>query len=535
MVVAAHPLAVEAGLEILRAGGNAVDAAVAVQMALSLVEPQSSGLGGGAFLLYYDAGTRRVLSYDGRETAPAAARPDLFLEPDGRPMSFVEAGLGGRAVGVPGAVRALELAHHEHGHLPWARLFEPAIRMASDGFPVSERLASWIAADAAALGSRAGTRAYFLPDGAPLRPGALLRNPALAETLRRIAAEGADALLRGPVAADIAAAVRTDPSPGLLTTDDLAAYRARPRPPLCGPYRGRTVCGMGPPSAGGAMVLETLGLLAHFDVARLDPRGVDAAMLLTEAERLVDADRDRYLADTDYVAAPLPGLYAADYLMARAQLIDLDHAAARSRAGNPLWDRPAPPAASEPPQPEHGTSHLVVLDARGDAVSMTTTVEAPFGSHIMLHGFLLNNQLLDFSFRPEIDGRPVANRVEPGKRPRSSMAPTFVLRPDGTLEAALGSPGGKRIPGFVVQALVGLLDWRLDPQAAVSLPHVQSEGDTADLEAGTSAASLLPALVARDSPAHVTGLNSGLEAILLGPDGPVGGSDPRREGAARAP
>ena len=533
MVAAAHPLAAEAGLAMLRAGGSALDAAIAAQAMLALVEPQSSGLGGGALMLQWDAATRRLAAWDGRETAPAAAPPTLFLK-DGQPMGFLEAAVGGRAVGVPGVLRMLEAAHRRAGKLPWAQLFAPAIAAAEEGFTVSPRLAALVGLEAERLRQDPPARAYFLPGGKPVAEGTRLRNPAFAATLRAIAEQGADALHRGPIAAEIAGAVRGHANPGLLTTDDLAGYAPVEREAVCGPYRGFTVCGMPPPSSGGVAVLQILGVLAHQDMT-LDPRSSDAAHLIAEAGRIAFADRNRYLADADHVAVPLRGLLDANYLLLRAQLLDRDRAIAAPRAGNPPWQGGAP-LASQPPQPEHGTSHLSIVDAAGNVVALTTTIEDVFGARIMVRGFLLNNELTDFSFLPEVDGRPVANRVGPAKRPRSSMSPTIVFGPDGQPVVVVGSSGGSRIIGHVAQSLVAMLDWGMDPQAAVSLPRIGALNATVELEAGTAAAALAPALEARGFPVEVRVMNSGLHAIriLRGPEGTrlLGGADPRREGIA---
>lgn len=538
MVAAAHPLAVATGLEILRAGGSAVDAAVAVQMVLCLVEPQSSGIGGGAFLLHFNAADATTTSWDGREAAPAAARPDLFLDREGKPLAFMDAVLGGRSVGVPGTLRMLETAWKRHGKLPWADLFAPAIRLANEGFPVSARLANAIAANTGGLSRQDAPRHYFLgEDGTPLPAGNILRNPALAETLRAIAAGGADALYRGPIAADIASAVRTDPNPGLMTTDDLAAYQARERPPICGAYREHRICGMGPPSSGGIAVLQILGMLSHEKLPEMVPDGLPAAHLILEAMRLAYADRDRFVADTDYVRVPVPGLLDPGYLAGRAMLLDPAHAIAEATPGEPSWIGAVGPAAKQPsasqadPQ-EHGTSHMAIVDDAGDAVSMTTTVESAFGSRLMVRGFILNNELTDFSFRPVIDGRDVANRVEPGKRPRSSMAPSLVFDAGGKLMALVGSQGGGRIIGFVSLGLIRMLDWQETPQEAAAAPRMQTLGGPVELEAGTPAASLADGLRAVGHKVVVMPVDSGFQAIAITPQGLIGGADPRREGMA---
>lgn len=532
MVVAAHPLAAEAGRDVLRRGGAAIDAAVAVQAVLGLVEPQSSGIGGGAFILHWDAAVRSLVTWDGRETAPAAATPDLFLRPDGTPMGFHEAAIGGRAVGVPGAVAALEAAHRAHGRLPWDTLFAPAIALAQQGFPVSPRLAAAIAADRDRLAHDPAARAHFLlPDGAPLPAGHVLRNPAYADTLRAVAGRGAAALREGPIAEAIVAAVRgADRNPGTLRTEDLAAYRPVQRDPVCVLYRAWRVCGMGPPSSGGIAVGQILGLLSHADMVSVDPYGADAAHWLAEAGRLAFADRNLYVADSDRVRVPVRGLLDPAYLTARAQLIDRDRANSWPRPGNPPWRDAA--LAPDATVREHGTSHVSIRDGAGNAVSMTTTIEDVFGARVMAEGFLLNNQLTDFSFHPQIDGRPVANRVEPRKRPRSSMAPTMVFDPQGELRVVLGSPGGARIIGYVAQTLIAILDWAMDPQAAIELPRVLTIGTATELEIGTKAAALREALEARGHRVAVRALPSGLHAIVVTARGLTGGADPRREGVA---
>lgn len=528
MVVASHPLASEAGLAILRAGGSALDAAIAVQAVLTLVEPQSSGIGGGAFLLHHDGPRGVTVAWDGRETAPAGARGDLFMQ-NSQPMAFGSAVVGGRSVGVPGALRMLEAAYRQHGRLPWGQLMQPAITLAEQGFAVSERLSQAIALSAAQLRRDPRLAALYLTaEGAVPPPGSMLRNPALAATLRAVAEQGADALHRGPIAADIALTVRSHPNAGLMTADDLAGYEPIRQPPLCRPYRIWTIC-VPPPPSGGLVVLQIMGLLEHTPIAQLSAASAEAAMLLGDAGRLAFADRNRFLADPADLPVPVAGLLDPAYLLLRAQALNTGRAIAEIRHGNPM---PGAPRGAQPPQPEGGTAHLSVLDARGNAVAMTTTVEGNFGAHIGVGGFVLNNQLTDFSFRPEIDGLPVANRVAGGKRPRSSMAPAMVFDAQGRLVAITGSPGGARIIGYVAQSLVAMLDWGMDAPAAAALPHVGPLNAMVELEEGTAAARLGPALQERGLPVATTAMPSGLNIIRLQPaTGTInGGADPRREG-----
>ena len=551
MVAAAHPLAVDAGVAVLARGGSAVDAAIAAQLVLNLVEPQSSGIGGGGFMLHYSGATRAVIAYDGRETAPAQATPDLFVGRDGRPMPFRAAVDGGLSVGTPGLLRMLESAHRAHGRLRWAELFEPAIALAEKGFAISPRLATQIAGAAQRMRTQGGAvAAYFLtPEGAPKASGTLLRNPELAHTLRLIAAGGADAFYRGEIAQAIVDKVRSHPgNPGRLSVEDFSSYQAKARAPVCAPYRAFRVCGMGPPSSGAVTVLQTLGILERFNVAALAPDSVDAVHLVSEAYRLAYADRARYLADADFVAVPVTGLLDARYLGARARTIRMDRTMGVPAAGVPAGAQARGDDAS-PTLPS--TTHLSIVDREGNAVSMTTSIEQGFGSLQMVRGFLLNNQLTDFSFAPaDAAGRPIANRVEPGKRPRSSMSPTLVLGRDDVLEAVVGSPGGSNIIQYVTKALVALIDWRLDAQQALDLSNFGAQTSaTTSLEAGMPAQSLADALRARGHTVSIVDINSGLHAIVfngLRPDGRAGalardprdgrwagGADPRREGTAQ--
>jgi gamma-glutamyltranspeptidase/glutathione hydrolase len=531
MAAAANPLAAAAGREILRAGGSATDAAIAIQLVLNLVEPQSSGIGGGAFFVYWDEAGRQMTTLDGRETAPKAAKPERFLGADGKPMKFVDAVVGGRSVGVPGTVRLLEEAHKRWGKLPWAEVFAPAIKLAEEGFAISPRLNGLLAQEQS-LGKDARAAAYFYEaDGKPKPVGAILKNPAFAATLRAIAGRGADAFYEGAIAEDIVATVTGHATnPGDITLDDLAGYKVEERAPLCGRYRAYTLCGMGPPSSGAVAVQQILGMLETKDIARLGP-GAEAAHMFAEAGKLAFADRALYLGDPAFISVPTSGLIDEDYIRERARLISPDKAMAKASAGTPPNKRAFLFAPSE--GVENGTSHISVIDAAGNAVSMTTTIEDGFGSRLMTRGgFLLNNELTDFSFAPSEDGKPVANRVEPGKRPRSSMAPTIVFDAFGRLYAVTGSPGGSQIIGYVAKTLVALLDWKMDPQRAVDLANFGNRNGPTELEKGSEADNWKTALEAKGHEIRLIEMTSGIQAIVKTPEGYLGGADGRREGVA---
>lgn len=536
MAAAANPHAVAAAVEILNAGGSAVDAAIAAELVLGLVEPQSSGIGGGGFLLNYDAASERISGYDGREVAPAGARPDMFLDARGRPMPFLDAQASGRSIGTPLLIAMLKLAHDDHGRLPWARLFEPAIRLAEEGFEISPRLANFIAAAGERMRLRADfeARAYFFDRrGNPLPVGATLRNPAYAATLRAIAAQGPQALSEGPIAEAIVATARRNPRGGTLTLDDLRNAQARRMEPVCGAYRTHRVCSANAPASGNALI-AILGMYAR---ARPDPEGVNnvddwAAFLW--ASRLAYADRDYYMADDTIVPVPTTELIAPEYLDARALLIDVANApVGHVNAGIPpgsgdLFERWGRDLGEE-----NGTTHVVIVDAWGNAVSLTATVESLFGAQRMTNGFLLNNQLTDFSFQPNLNGRPVANAVAPGKRPRSSMTPVIVLNRNGDLELVIGSPGGSSIIGYTARSTIGILDWNLPVQEAINVGNATARTETVAAEVNRFPAGIADALTARGWRLEQTGVGevSGLHAIRVRSDGSLeGGADPRREG-----
>ena len=536
MVAAANPHAVEAGLEALRQGGDAIDAAIAVQSVLGLVEPQSSGLGGGAFLLYFDAQSGDLTVYDGRETAPATASPALFEDENGGTLGFFDSIFSGHSIGVPGAVAMLAMAHEDHGALDWADGFDAAIDLADNGFPVSPRLHNFIVnvAPRTPLDEWPAPRSYFfLEDGTPLPVGHILGNPAYADSARQIAADPR-ALYEGPLAEAIVEAVQAEPRPGGLSLTDLASYSPIQRGALCRPYREWTVCGAPPPASGGVTVNEILGLLEPYDMSQTGPDTLEGWRRFIEASRLAYADRDAYMGDPDFVRVPVDSLLAEDYIAARSALIDRDTAMTTATPGRPAGIA-EPGADATPDSP--GTSHFVIVDSDGDVVSMTTTVESVFGSHRMAGGFFLNNQLTDFSRTPvDADGRLVPNAPDAGKRPRSSMSPTIIFDADGEFVMATGSPGGSSIIAYTAKTIIGVLDWGLTPQEAIELPNVVARGDVVRLEGGMDE-DILSGLTDLGFTLDANrGENSGIHIVQRLEDGRlIGGADPRREGIVGEP
>lgn len=530
MMVSANPLASRAGEAMLRRGGSVVDAAIATQLVLNLVEPQSSGIGGGAFMVLYSAADGQIRTYDSRETAPATAKPDRFLDAEGKPLPFAQAVNNGMSVAVPGLLRGLELAHKEQGKLPWADLFQPAIELAEAGFAVSPRLNSLLAGNKALPQQAPAAAFFYAPDGSPWPVGHVLKNPEFARTLRAVESQGADAFYQGDIARDIVAAVQGHEKPGDLSLADLAGYRAKTRDPVCGAYRGYQLCGMGPPSSGPIAVLQMLGELEQFPLSRYEPGTAQAVHYFSEAGRLAFADRDFYVADPDFVRVPVRALLDPAYLRARGALIQPDRSMKVALPGDPegkLLSLGRDNALELP-----STSHLVAVDAQGNALSMTTTIESEFGSKIFVRGFLLNNEMTDFSSSfKDPEGRLVANRIEPGKRPRSSMAPMVVLR-DGKPYMLVGSPGGSAIINYVAKTLVGVLDWNLDIQAAIDLPNMGSRNKETELEKGTALEALAPDLERMGHPVRIIEFPSGIHGIVIDAKGLQGGADPRREGLA---
>jgi gamma-glutamyltranspeptidase/glutathione hydrolase len=533
MISTANPHASKTGLEILKRGGNAIDAMVAIQTVLGLVEPQSSGLGGGAFLVYFDAEREKLTTYDGRETAPAMATPDMFLDDNGQPLGFFDAVVGGRSVGTPGTVKLLYETHKKYGKLDWKEVLQPAIDLAENGFKVSPRLHALITRSAESLYQYETTRNYFLSEeSVPLFVGTLIKNQPYSDTLKAIASGGADAFYKGDIAKRIVKTVQNAKgNPGRLSLEDLANYEIKQREPVCYRYRDHNVCGMGPPSSGALTVGQILGLVEAYDLGSYGAGSLESWRIIGDATRLAFADRGLYMADNDFVKMP-KGLLNRTYLWERTQTLIGEKALTDDEVfpGKPPFDHAmlfAPDQSLELPS----TSHFSIVDAEGNVVSMTTTIENGFGSRLMVDGFLLNNELTDFSFVPEVDGKPVANAIEPGKRPRSSMAPTIVLK-DGKPVLAVGSPGGSRIIPYVAKTLIAWLDWEMDIQQAIELPHLANRFGTYDLEKGTAAEKFAEPLEKLGFTVNIRDLNSGLHGIEITPEGLQGGADTRREGLA---
>jgi gamma-glutamyltranspeptidase/glutathione hydrolase len=529
LISAANPYAAEAGRQMMRDGGSAVDAAIAAQLVLTLVEPESSGIGGGDFMIVYDPKSGRVTSFDGRETAPASATPGMFLDASGKPRAHFDAIPGGLSTGVPGAIAMFDMAHKKYGRLPWAKLFAPAIKLARDGFPVGRKLAATLRAFPQLAGMPDIKRYFYKADGTPLAQGEILKNPELAKTLQLIAKRGPKAFYTGVIAQHIVDAVQHAPvNPGAMTLADLASYHAVERPAVCGAYRQYRLCSMGPPSSGGVAVLQILGMLERFPQAQLQPGSLSGVHLFTQASRLAFADRAMYLADPDVINVPVAGLIDRTYLAQRSAAIDPMKDMATAQAGTPPQKhaRYAPQRTPQLP----GTSHLSVVDDHGEVVSMTMTVEFVFGSEIMANGFFLNNELTDFSFEPVRDGKPVANSPAPGKRPMSAMSPTIVFGPDSKFAIATGSPGGPAIIDFVAQSLIAMIDAGLGPQQATALPHALNLNGRTILEKGTPLEALSAPLTAMGHTVVSADLESGLHIIQRVSGGYAGGADPRRDG-----
>ena len=533
MVAAANPLAAQAGLDVLHKGGSAVDAAVAVQAVLTLVEPESSGIGGGAFMVVWNPKTKTLTTFDGREKAPASATPTMFLAADGTPLSYFQALPGGLSTGVPGDVAMLSLAQKKFGRMPWASLFDPAIRLSTNGVPVSRKLAEELR-QFPQMGKMPAIRAMFYKaDGTPLAEGEIRRNPALVDTMRAIAQGGAAAFYHGTIAQQIVDAVQHAPvNPAGMTMDDIAAYRATERAPLCGSYRGYRICAPPPPSSGGVTLLEILGMLDHFKSAQLKPLSVSGIHLVSQASRLAYADRDEYLGDPDFVQAPINGMLNHNYLMLRAAMIDPLRDMGTAAAGTPPMKRASIEYAPDRFPGLPGTSHFSIVDKDGEVVSMTTTIEFILGSEISAGGFMLNNELTDFSFEPTRDGKPVANAVAPGKRPLSSMTPVLAFDAGGNFAFALGSPGGRRIIPYVAQAIVALIDGRENVGQVVNDSHHVNTNGPLELEKGTALEALAPQFTAMGYSVTTPSEQSGLHAIARVKGGYEGAADPRRDGVA---
>lgn len=532
MIAAANPHAAEAGLEMMRAGGSAVDAAIATQMVLGLVEPESSGIGGGAFMLVYNPKTKHTTSFDGREMAPASARPTMFLDANGQPRTKADVIPGGLSVGIPGVVKMLWMAHAKYGKLPWAKLFEPAIKLAQDGFPVGPKLARTIR-NFTRGASMPDIKAHFYhQDGTPLQEGDIYKDPDYAATLKKIAEEGPDGFYKGEIAQAIVDAVHNAPrNQGGMTLSDLANYQPKEREPVCGAYRQYHLCSMGPPSSGGIAVLQILEMLQRFSPKQLTPNTVSGAHLFAEASRLAYADRAQYLGDPAFVDVPVQGLLDKNYIASRSALIDPEKDMGKALPGNPP-EKHAELAPQVSPV-LHGTSHMTIVDDKGEVVAMTTSVESVFGAEVMTKGFMLNNTLTDFSFEPVRDGKPVANAPAPGKLPLSAMSPTIVFDKNGKFLVSVGSPGGPAIIDYVAQILIGILDAKMRPKDALAMPHEINMNGPTLLEKSENSATLAAALTAMGHKIEVPQVEgSGLHCIEKTAAGYIGAADPRRDGIA---
>lgn len=530
MIATANHYASEAGAAMLRQGGNAIDAMVATQLVLGLVEPQSSGIGGGGFLVYWDNDNHQMTTFDGRETAPFAVTPRLFQDKKGQPLAFYDAVVGGRSVGTPGTIKLLWNSHQQYGQLQWKKLFQPAIKLAKKGFIVSPRLAALVAKDATHLQRWPQTRHYFFDDqGQPIQAGQTLINQPYANTLRKIADYGQKAFYQGDIAREIVNTVQNAVgNPGVLSSIDLASYRVKQRSPVCAPYRQYQICGMGPPSSGALTLGQIMAMLSHYPLAKMGADNINSWRLIGDASRLAFADRGRYMADSDYVPMPTTGLLDPAYIQQRAQLLATNKKLATVKPGVPPWDHATLQTTDEAIELP-STTHFAIVDRQGNVVSMTSTIENSFGSRLMVGGFLLNNELTDFSFRSHIDGVPIANRIEPGKRPRSSMAPTIVMHNNQPV-LAIGSPGGSQIIGYIAKTLVAYLDWNMDLQQAINLPNINNRFGTFELEQNTSATVWAPKFEQLGYKTMVKDLNSGIQAISIAPKQLIGAADPRREG-----
>lgn len=526
MAASANPWATQAGYEVLKRGGSAADALVAMQTTLSLTEPQSSGLGGGAFLVYWDNQAKKLTTFDARETAPKAATPELFLDEQGKPLEFMAAVVGGRSVGVPGIPKLMEDVHKRYGKLAWGSLFDLPVKLAEEGFEVSPRMAKSIEQNAQSLARYPQTAAYFLPEGKPLAAGTLLKNQPFAQSVRLLAKEGSAPFYHGKPAQEMVKTITgVVDNPGQITLADFKNYRVIERTPVCAPYREFEICGMGAPSSGGIALGQIFGILQQQNLNAMGAENIHSWRWLGEASRVAFADRDRYVADPDFVNVPLKALLNQDYLKQRADAVRASEKAAEKVEAGQFNAKYAQGRAPELPS----TSHISIVDKYGNVASMTTSIENAFGSTLMANGYLLNNELTDFAFNPAANGQTVANSVAGGKRPRSSMAPTIVMK-NGEPYMAVGSPGGSRIIGYVAKTLVAHIDWGMDIQTAISLPNMLNRGSAYEIEQDTAAAGKAVALEQLGYKVQVRDLNSGVQGIVIGKNGLQGGADPRREG-----